>query len=248
MQSVVKAPPDGYTLVLGTGSTVTVNQFLSKLPYDPINDLEPVSLIVMSPILLSANAAQPFRTIQELVQYARANPGRLNFGSDGQGSFTHLVGEMFKKAARIEMTHVPYKGTADSMNAVIAGDIQLVVGGVSGALLAQREIKRLNVLAVAGAQRIASLPDVPTLDESGLTGFEATSWYGILAPVGTDPAIRRRISQEIFRITARPDIIARIAASGQQPQASTPEAMRQRIKAESERWSALIRELNIKVD
>ncbi len=244
LEAAAKSTPDGYTLVIGTASTQTVNPLVRQLPYDAKKDFAPISLVTDGPIVLSANPELPVKSVRELIDYSLKNPDKLNFGSDGQGSLTHLAGELLKAQTGLRMEHIPYKGTAQPVNDVVAGQIQLSMTGALNAIpLAQAG--KLRILATGGTKRIGQLPDVPTMAEAGITGYDVTSWFAIFAPAGTNRATIDRLNREIREVAAMPETKAMLAASGVVPQSSTPEELQTLIVGESERWAKLIRDAKI---
>lgn len=244
LEAAAKSTPDGYTLVIGTASTQTVNPLVRQLPYDAKKDFAPISLVTDGPIVLSANPELPVKSVRELIDYSLKNPDKLNFGSDGQGSLTHLAGELLKAQTGLRMEHIPYKGTAQPVNDVVAGQIQLSMTGALNAIpLAQAG--KLRILATGGTKRIGQLPDVPTMAEAGITGYDVTSWFAIFAPAGTNRATIDRLNREIREVAAMPETKSMLAASGVVPQSSTPEELQTLIVGESERWAKLIRDAKI---
>jgi tripartite-type tricarboxylate transporter receptor subunit TctC len=246
-EAVAKAAPDGYTLLMAIDSTLVMNQSLySKLPYDPIKDFAPVTLTVWSHLILVTDASSGPKSVAELVQMAKANPGKVNFGA---GTITtQLAGEMFKKAAGLDMVFVPYKGSPGTVQGLLSGDVKFIVDGVTSSV---PHIKsgRFRVLATTGSRPIAALPGLPTLAAgAGLPGFDVVIWQGLVAPVGTPSDIIAKLNQEILRIYALPDVRERIAAAGLDPVTSTPAEFTAFIRSESERWGKAIKEAGIRLD
>jgi tripartite-type tricarboxylate transporter receptor subunit TctC len=200
MQAAAKSPPDGYTLVFGSVTSLAINPSMHKaLPYDPVKDFAPVALCVTTPLYLVVHPSLPARNVKELIALARARPGTLSYGSGGTGSSNHLAGELFKSLAKVDLLHVPYKGAGPAMIDVMAGHIAMMFGAAG---LAEAKAGKVRVLAVTSAKRSNTAPDIPTVAESGVPGYEATIWFGLLAPAGTPQPIVTRLSQEIAKALA----------------------------------------------
>ncbi len=248
MEYVQRARPDGYTLILGHIGTLAVNPAMfAKLPYDPVNGFIPVAMIASVPNVVAVHPGVPAKTLKEFVELARTKPGSINYGSAGNGSAGHLAMEYLRQVASIDLTHVPYKGTGPMTTDLLAGQTQATF---TGALPLMPFIKegRLRALAVGSAKRIPSLPDVPTVAESGYAGFETSQWYGILAPAGTPQPIVDKLSNEIRRILGQPDVTGRLSADGSVPLAMSPQEFAAFIRKEMERWGAVVKKAGIKVD
>jgi tripartite-type tricarboxylate transporter receptor subunit TctC len=246
MDAVQRAKPDGYTLILGHIGTLAVNPAMfAKLPYDPNKGFVPVTLLATVPSLLVVNPSVPAKDFKEFVALAKSKPNTLNYGSAGNGSSGHLAMEYLKQAAHIELVHVPYKGTGPMITDLLGGQTQATFTGATP-LMPHIKQGKLRAIAVGSAKRIAALPDVPTVAESGVPGFETSQWYGILAPAGTPDAIVRKLSTEINRILRSPEVIERLAADGSVPQGSTPEEFAKFIAAEQKRWGQVVKTANIK--
>ena len=242
-----KAPPDGYTLFLaGVGSHV-VNPNVHKVPYDPIRDFAPVTLIASAPSVLVVNPRVPAQSIAEFTAYARANPGKLNYASNGAGSAAQLAAAMYETMAGVKMVHVPYKGIAPALTDLLGGEVQLMFGTVV-ALVPHIQAGRLRALAVTGKKRSALLPEVPTLRESGLPEYEAGSWYGIEAPAGTPRAIIDQLNAVIVKALRQPDVARRLATEGAEVIGSTPEEFGAHIKSELARVGAVVRAAGIRAE
>jgi tripartite-type tricarboxylate transporter receptor subunit TctC len=243
-----KAAADGYTLTLAPVGNLTVSPYIySKLPYDPVKDFVPVTVLAAVPNVLVVNASVPAKSLRELIALAKAKPGTLNFASPGNGSGPHLAGELLKRMAGIDIVHVPYNGVAPAMNAVVAGDVQMFFGQ-SSAALPQVKGGRVVALGVASLTRIDVAPELPTIAEQGLPGFDVTSWYSLVAPTGTPAERVARVQDAVARAFARPDVREKIAGLGAEPVADTPAEFAALWKRESERWRTLAREANIHAD
>ena len=242
-----KTQPDGYTIVLCSSSLAISPSLYKKLNYDPVKDLAPISLVAQMPNVLLVHPSVPAKTLKELVQLAKAHPGKLNFGSGGLGTANHLGSEMLKGIARINMVHVPYKGSNMAMLGMIGGHVDTMVIGVPPAL-AQIQAGRVRALAVLSAERLAALPGVPTSREAGYPGYEVSSWYGVLVPAGTPRDILSRLSVDLGKITNSPDAKERMNAAGFDPLTSSPEQFAEFIKMETVRWAKVIKDANVKVE
>lgn len=242
-----KAPPDGYTIVLASFGNILVGPALYKnLPYDPAKDLAPVILVSTPPGLMVVNPGVPAKSVKELIAFAHTNPGKLNYGSAGNGVWNHLFGELFKTMARIEMTHIPYKGTNPAITDLLGAQIQLVFSPFPTALPHVKS-GRLRVLAVTDEKRSPVLPSVPTVAESGLPGYTAASWFAVLAPAGTPKAIVDKLNAEINRIFTLPEVKAAFAADGTEPVGGTPDQAAQSIRTGMAKWGKLVRDLNLQL-
>ena len=236
---VAKAPSDGYTLLLASGS-ITINPHLyKKLPFDTKKDLAPITNVAGGPMLVVVPESSPAKNINDLIAMAKANPGKLNFGSAGMGSQVHLAAENFADAAKIDITHVPYKGESVGYTDLIGNQVQLMVGNfaAASALLGNN---RLRALAVTGSQRSPQLPDVPTVAESGLPGFENTGWFGLLAPAGTPPAILAKVQRDTAKVMADTQMKARLYVMGMTPVASSSADFAKQMDAEMVRWGNVV--------
>lgn len=244
----VKAAPDGYTLLVGSVSTLASNVGLyPKLPFDPRRDLAPITLIATVPSILIVNPSVAAASVQELIQLAKATPKRLNFSSFGDGSSAHLMGEMFKSMAKIDIVHVPYKGGGPALVAVVTGEVQMGFSNLSVAL-PQVKAGKVRGIAVTSAKRAMALPETPTIAESGLADFEASTWVGIVAPVGTPRALIQRINRDIHSVIAEPEMKNQLLSRALEPAASTPEAFARQIRTDIERWSKIIREVGVRAE
>ncbi len=248
MEQVARAAPDGYTLILGHIGTLAVNPAMfPKLPYDAIKDFAPVSLIAAVPNIVAVNPAVPAKTLKEFLDLARAKPGSINYGSAGNGSAGHLAMEYLKRIAKADMVHVPYKGTGPMLTDLLAGQTQATFTG-SSPLIPHIKSGKLRALAVGSAVRIPSLPEVPTVAESGFAGFETSQWYGIIAPAKTPPAIIQKLSVEIAQVMKQPDVIARLSGDGTVMIGSTPNEFAAYISKEMKRWGEVVHDANIKAE
>ncbi len=243
---VARSAPDGYTIALVGLTTHAANPSLyKKLPYDAQKDFAPIGNAIVSPLVLSVPPSLPVNNVQELIAYAKANPGKLNFGSAGIGNTLHLAGELFKSRAGIDIVHVPYKGASAAVTDLLAGRIHLMIDVVQTPL-AHIQGGKLKALGTTGAQRIALLPDVPTIAEQGLPGFLFTTWIGLAAPAGTPPAIVARLHAEMAKALAMPEVKEAFAKQGMEVAPSpSPEAYAQHMRSEQERLAALIRSAGI---
>jgi tripartite-type tricarboxylate transporter receptor subunit TctC len=246
--AVAKAAPDGYTILMGAVATHAINPTLyAGIPYDPAKDFIPVTQIASTPNVLVVNPAVPAASVREFIAYAKANPGKLNFGSGSTGSAGHLAGELFKTMAGIEMTHVPYKGAAPAMNDLIGGRIQLMFDNLASSL-AQVRAGKVRALAVTTAKRSALAPELPTIAESGLPGFDINTWFGIFLPAGTPPAIVERLHAEFTEALAAPDIREKMLDLGAEPVGSTPADFAAYIRSESGKYARLIKASGARAD
>ncbi len=246
-EAVAKAAPDGYTLLLAFSGPLAMSPGLSKVPYDPVNGFAHIGLLAKGYQILVVHPSVPARTVQELVALAKAKPGTINYASAGNGSPLHLAAELFRSAAGIDIVHVPYKGSSPAATAVLAGDAQMIFGGLVSSL-PHVKTGRLRALAVTSPQREGQAPDVPTLAESGFPNVDPVSWYGISAPAGTPVAIIDRLSGELRRLVASKDYRELLIGQAQQAVSSTPAEFRAFIAADLEKWTRVIRASGIKAD
>jgi len=247
-QLAARSAADGYTLFMGTVGTHAINQSLySKMPFDPIKDFAPISRVANVPNLLVANPQQPFKNVKELIAYAKANPGKINFGSSGNGSSIHLSGELFKMMTKVDMIHVPYKGSAPAMNDLLGNQIAIMFDNMPSAIQHVRAGK-LRPLAVTTAKRSPELPDVPTIAEAGVPGYEATSWFGLLAPANTPAPIVDKIDAALMKVYKNPELLKKIADQGAEPVVETPVQFATFIKAETAKWGKVVKESGATVD
>lgn len=244
---VAHAKPDGYTLTLGFVANMAMTPHLGKLGYDPVKDFAPVSMVAQGYQILVVHPSFPAKTVPELVALAKARPGALNYASGGNGSPLHLVAELFKLSAGIDMQHIPYKGSSPAAAAVLAGETQMVFGGVVSSLPFVKS-GRLRALAVTSPKRIDAAPDVPTMAELGYSGVEASSWYGLFAPAGTPPAIIARLNREMVALGKNPEHREQLEKQGQEAVYSTPEELAAYVKSESAKWARVIKTAKIEAD
>jgi tripartite-type tricarboxylate transporter receptor subunit TctC len=244
---VAKSAPDGYTLLAVAASFAISPSLYKKLPFDPVRDFAPVSLLASFPNVLVVPPSLPVASVKELIAYARANPGKLNYGSSGIGSGTHLSMELFRHMAGIDMVHVAYKGGAPAVNALLAGEVQVNLATISTAL-PQIKAGRLRALAVSGRAPLAALPGVPTIAESGLPGYEYDSWVGVLVPAGTPRAIVAKLRAELSKAAHAPEIKAMLALEGAEPVGNSSDEFAAIIRADLGRWKKLVDATGIKAE
>lgn len=248
MEQAVRAPADGYTLVIGQTSNLAINPALyAKLPYDPLKDLAPVVLIVSAPVVLVVAADSRFRTLDDLVAAAKRDPGAITFASPGNGTVSHLAGELLQRAAGIKLTHVPYKGAPPALTDTLGGQVQSFLSSVPSAL-GHIRTGRLRALAVTSAKRSAEMSDVPTIAESGYRGFDANTWYGLLAPAGTPAAVVARLNAEVNRVLAMPDVRQRLASEGGDAVGGSPGQFASFLRIEHAKWGRVVKESGAKLD
>ena len=246
---VAKSPPDGYTMLMAPVSPMAINVTLygNKMTFNPEKDFAPITLVAKVPLVLVVHPSVPVKTLQELIALAKSKPGQLNYGSAGNGSSNHLVGEMLKTAAGIDIVHIPYRGGGPAMMAVVAGQIDMLVGQVP-TVASMVNSGRLRAIAVSGAKRSPALPEVPTIAESGLPGFDATAWYSIVVPAGTPKPIIARLHTELVKILNSPDIRARLISEGADVETSTPEELAAFVRAEIPKWEKAVKDSGAKLD
>jgi tripartite-type tricarboxylate transporter receptor subunit TctC len=243
-----KAPPDGYTLTMATGATISANMALfPKLPYDPPKDFAPITLIASQPNVLAVHPSLPAKTVRDLIAIAKSRPGQLSYASSGSGSSHHLSGELLKIMSGINIVHVPYKGTGPAIIDAVGGHVEVIFSGIA-AILPQVKSGKLRALAVTQAQRSAILPALPTIAESGLPGYEITSWHGMLAPAGTPHAVVLRVRNSVAKALESADVRERFASQGAEPVGSTPEAFAKFMHADIAKIAKLIKAAGIKPD
>ncbi len=243
-----KAPADGYTIFYNTSAIAIAPALYSSLQYDPVRDFAPVALTATVPLVLVVNPGVPAKSVPELVAYAKANPGKLNYASSGNGTITHLSAALFAAQMGLQMQHIPYKGSAPALLDVAGGQTQMMVDTISTVLPYARD-NRLRPLAVAMPRRLAVLPDVPTLEEAAsLPGFEMSAWQGIVVPAATPKDAIARLNAEVNRALQNPDLRQRLAAGGSEPLGGTPEQYAAYIRSELQRWSKVVKDAGAKAD
>jgi len=246
--AVAQAPPDGYTLLFGTGSTHGTNSNVyARLPYDPVRDFVPVVLVSTSPLLLIVPAASPAKSVGEFIALARSRPGQLSFGSYGTGSINHLGAELFNSMAKIEASHVPYRGSAPMLTDMIGGRLDYALDGVSTSL-GYIEAGTVRLHGVAGPNRSPVLPDRPTVAESGLPGFDTMVWFGLFAPAGTPKPSVDVINAKTNAVLALPQVKQSFAKLGIEPAAGGPQILADKVQSELAKWATLVREKNIRLE
>jgi tripartite-type tricarboxylate transporter receptor subunit TctC len=246
-QTTVRAAPDGYTLMQGYVATHGTSPATRKLPYDAIKDFTPIGMIGGTPNVLVIDAKLPIKTVKEFIDYVRKNPGKISYGSAGQGSLTHLTMEMFKIQINSFMVHIPYRGVAPAFTDLIGGQTQAMFPGLAAAVPHIRS-GRVRALAVTGLQRHPQFKDVPTLDESGFKGFEAQQWYGVVGPAGMPAAIVKQLNETLATVLKAPDMRDKLSIEAIEPTIMTPEQFGEFIKADIARWTKVARERNIQLD
>jgi tripartite-type tricarboxylate transporter receptor subunit TctC len=248
MAIVAHAAPDGHTIVLGYIANLGIGpSLIANLPFDPVKDYAPITQLAVSPNILVAHPSVPARTFREFITYAKANPKKINFASAAVASVGHLAGELLNTAAGIEMQHVPYKGSGQAVIDLLAGQVQVMFSGMSSVT---QHIKggKLRPLAVTGAQRSPAAPEVPTIAESGFPGFEATAWYGVLAPAGTPKTVVNRLHDEIVRTLKLPDVKERLENVGFELVGGTPDAFGAYIQSEIKKWAKVVKASGVKAE
>ena len=239
-EMAAKAPPDGYTLYMGTPANAINPSLYRSLNYDIVRDFAPVSLLTTGHFCVVVHPSLPVKSVKELIALARARPGQLNFASAGNGNATHLAGELFKSMTHVNLLHVPYKGTGPALTDLIGGQVQLMFSNLTAAL-PHVKTGRLRALAVTGAKRSPAAPELPTVSEAGVPGYLVISWFGMMAPAGTPREIVLRLNGELAQVLRAPDVRERLAGEGAEPDASTPEQLAAFIKTELAQWSKVIK-------
>lgn len=247
IEFVAKAPPDGYTLLLGAAGPLTASPALvAKLPFDTLRDFAPITVVASSPFTVSLHPSVPAKSLKELLALAKAKPGALNFGSAGTGSSPHLAAELLKWMAGINMTHIPYKSLAPAITDLLGGQIDMVIADVN-LVLPHVNAGKLRVLAVTSPARSSVMPEVPTVSEAGIRGYAAGTWYGVLAPAGTSPEIVQRLHGEIVNILGTSSMRGRLSTQGSEPVGNTPEQFTALLRSDIEKWRKLVKTANITV-
>ncbi len=245
---IAKSAPDGHSLLLTNINIVSMNPgLIANMPFDPQKDFAPISLLGTTALALVVHPSVPANNVRELIDLARKGPGRLNYASSGNGSPQHMSAEMFKAMTKTSLTHIPYRGAAPAVNDLLAGQVQVTVGVVNQ-LIPHIRAGKLKALGVTTRKRLAQMPDVPTLDEAGVPGYESEIWLGLAAPAGTPPAIIEQINQATRKAMASADVISKLQAQGIDVMVSSPDQMRQRGLEDLKRWGDIIRTASIKVD
>lgn len=245
---VAKSPADGYAVVMGALSTHAVNPNLyAKMPYDAAKDFAPISLVAITPNVLIVNAAMPVTSVKEMIAYAKANPGRTNFGSGSNGSAGHLAGELFKLETGTDVAHIPYKGGAPALQALLAGDTQFMFDNLANAM-AQVKGGKVRAIAVTTAQRSRLAPDLPTMAEAGMPGFDISTWFGLLAPAGTPPDVIAKWNADVVKVLNSPDVREKMLAQGAEPSPQTPAEFASFIAREREKYARIVKASGARVD
>ncbi|MGE0804955.1 MAG: tripartite tricarboxylate transporter substrate binding protein [Burkholderiaceae bacterium] len=244
---VAKAPPDGHTLLMGSIGTNAVNALIyRKMPYDSATAFAPISLVASGTLMLVVNPAVPAKDLKQLLSLARAEPGRLSYASGGNGASQHLAGELLKTMAGVDIVHVPYKGIAHGVTDLVAGQVSMTFDMAT--VLPYVKSGKLRPIAVANGQRSSSLPDVPTIAEAGLPGYEASAWYGLFAPAGTPAEIVRRLNSEVVGILKRPEVREKFISLGAEPVGNSSEAFAAFIAAEVDKWRPIVKQAKMQMD
>ena len=247
-QLASRAKADGYTLFMGTVGTHAINESLyKKLPYKPLGDFAPLTRVAMVPNILVANPKQPFGSVKDMIAYAKANPGKLSYGSSGSGSSVHLSGELFKSMTQVDMLHVPYKGSAPAMNDLLANQIGVMFDNLPSAM-PHVKAGKLKALAVTSAKRYSELPNVPTIAEAGVPGYEATSWFGLFTNRAVPAPVVQQLNAAIVKVLAKPEVIAQMKEQGATAHPETPAAFEAFIKAETTKWGKVVRDSGATAD
>ncbi len=242
---VAKSAPDGYTLVHGGMGSLTLGPFLSKIPYDTLRDFAPITLTARAPNILAVHPSLPVKSMKELIALARSQPGALNYATPGVGSTPHLTAALFVSMSGVKMVHIPYKGGAPATIDLVAGQVPIAFAPIAS-ILPQMAAGRVRALAVSGLQRSAAAPDLPTISEAGLAGFEMNPWFGVLAPTGTPPEVIAKLNTELVRALRAPETARQLSAQGVEPAHSTPEEFLAVIRSDLQKWEKVIREAGIK--
>jgi tripartite-type tricarboxylate transporter receptor subunit TctC len=244
---VAKATPDGYVLLMGGASNAVNMTLFRKLGYDTLKDFAPVILCTTGANVLSVHPSLPAKNLRELMALARARPGQLKFGSSGIGSSNQMAGELFKQMANIDIVHVPYKGNAPAMTDAVGGHIEMVIAGITS-MVPLIKSGKLRAIGIGSLKRFPAVPEIPTFNESGLPGYEALTWFGLMAPAGTPADVVAKVNGDVARILAAPDMRERLAADGQEPGGGSPEQFGQFIRSEIAKYAKVIRSGGLKSD
>ncbi|MES2612480.1 MAG: tripartite tricarboxylate transporter substrate binding protein [Pseudomonadota bacterium] len=245
---VAKAPPDGYTIGMGQAANLAINPSLyPKMPFDPLKDLTPIVSVADQPVVLVVRADSPLRTLDDFVKSAKARPGKMGVAQAGNGTVGHLAGELLERRAGIELLQVPYKGAGPAMTDLLGGQVETYFGNTVS-VMGQLAGGKIRALALSSARRIGALPNVPTVAEQGFAGFDATTWLGLVGPAGMPAEAVARINAEVQKILARADVKEKLAHEGSEPTPGTPQQFAAHIRGEHAKWSALIRDANIRIE
>ncbi len=244
---VAKSAPDGYTLLIVAFPFAVTPSLIKSMPYDTVKDFEPVILAATSPNLLVVNPQLPVKNVAELIALAKSRPGSLNYASTGNGSSNHISMELFKNLAGVDITHIPYKGSAPAVTDLLGGQVMLMFDNVPN-VLPQVKAGRLRALATSGDKRTSLAPEIPTVAEAGVPGFEVTVWFGLVAPAGTPRAVVQKLNAEVTKILAMPDVRERFMAQGVEPQGSTPEQFGEHIRSQMVRWAKVVQDAGVKAE
>ena len=244
---VAKANPDGYTILCAYSTHAQSAQLFTKLPYDPIRDFQPVTIVMMTPLTLQVHPSIPAKNVKELIAHAKQNEGKLNYGSSGPGSAPHLTMELFNSLAGTKMTHIPYKGVGQYITAQLQNEIQLSFANMF-TTMSHWKAGRLRIIATTSTKRLEAMPELPTVSESGLPGFESQTWYAFMAPAKTPRPIVNKLQQEIRAIVFTPEVSKQFVEQGNEPLANTPDEFAKIIRADAEKWGAIGRKLGVKLD
>ena len=247
-QMAARAKPDGYTLFMGTVGTHAINETLyKKLPYKPLGDFAPLTRVAMVPNLLVAHPSQPYKSVKDMIAYAKKNPGKVSYGSPGSGSSPHVSGELFKSMTKTDLLHVPYKGSAPAMNDLLANQVNIMFDNMPSAM---QHVKagKLVPIAVTTAKRYPELPNVPTIAEAGVPGYEATSWFGLFTNRATPAPVVKQLNAAIVKVLAKPEVIAQMKEQGAMATPESPAAFEAFIKAETAKWGKVVRDSGATAD
>ena len=244
---VAKSAPDGYTLLMGAAHHTIAQKVYAKIPYQFDRDFAPITMVAMVPNMVVVNSDVPAKTIGEFIALSKSQPGKFNYGSAGAGTAHHLIGEMFKLRAGVELVHVPYKGSAPAVADLLSGQVQLMFDTVTSGL-PQVKAGKLRALAVSTAKRSSAMPDVPSLSETVLPGFDVGTWFGLLAPAATPPAIVQKLNAEIVKIIQQPDVRKQMLEAGSEPMGNTSQQMAAQIKAELEAFESVVKQIKLVVE
>jgi tripartite-type tricarboxylate transporter receptor subunit TctC len=248
LDAAAKSPPDGYTIAMGQTANLAVNPALyPSLAFDPLKDFEPIMMVSTQPLILVVANSSPYKTLKDLVDAAKAKPGQLNMGSPGSGTIGHIGGELFQRRAGVKFAHIPYKGAAPAVTDLMGGSVDLYFGN-SQSVDGLVKGGRIRAIAVTSPKRLKTMPDVPTIAESGYPGFEAATWSGLVAPRGTPKAILERLNAEANKALKSPEMVAKLDSDGSEPLGGTPQRFADFLKTEHAKWGAVIKEAGIKLE